>query len=337
MQPDSESPPVHRIAVIGSGVSGLDGRPLRLPLGAGDALRGRRPARRARRHPRGARGVAHAGDRHRLHRAQPAHLPGAAAPVRRARRGHPAVGDVDVDPRRRHGPRVGRRSRPRRAGADRPHPRPRPLPADAHRDPSLPSPRAGAARRAGRRAHAARVPGRRRLHGVLRAALHGAAGRRGVVLRPRRRAGLPGALPVHVPRAPRDARHLRLARVAHGHRRLPGVRRPAGRGAARRAHRLQGHLGRRDRATACRSPTATAGSRRTTAWWSRPTPTRPSRCSPSRRRPSARCCAALPYSRQRGAAAHRHLGAAHGPASAGVLELPPACRQPRPAWWSPTT
>ena len=32
------------------------------------------------------------------------------------------------------------------------------------------------------------------------------------------RAGLPGPLPVHVPRAPRHARHLRLAAVAHGQR-----------------------------------------------------------------------------------------------------------------------
>ena len=43
---------------------------------------------------------------------------------------------------------------------------------------------------------------------------------------PRPRAGLPRALPLLVPRPPRDARHLRLAAVAHGHRRLARVRRP---------------------------------------------------------------------------------------------------------------
>ena len=49
------------------------------------------------------------------------------------------------------------------------------------------------------RHHAARLPRRRRLLGVLPAALHGAAGRGGVVLRPRPGAGLPGALPLRLP------------------------------------------------------------------------------------------------------------------------------------------
>ena len=53
------------------------------------------------------------------------------------------------------------------------------------------------------------------------------ARRRGVVVRPGGRAGLPGALPVHLPRAPRHARRLRLAAVAHRDRRLARVRRSA--------------------------------------------------------------------------------------------------------------
>ena len=85
----------------------------RLAHRARDPLRGRRPARRPRGHPPWSRTRRpRARHRHRLHRAQPAHLPGAAAAVRRARRGDPALGDVDVDPRRRQRPRVGRRARP---------------------------------------------------------------------------------------------------------------------------------------------------------------------------------------------------------------------------------
>ena len=56
-----------------------------------------------------------AGDRHRLHRAQPAHLPDPAAAVRRARRRDPGVRDVAVGARRRDRPGVGRRARPARA------------------------------------------------------------------------------------------------------------------------------------------------------------------------------------------------------------------------------
>ena len=49
-----------------------------------------------------------------------------------------------------------------------------------------------------------------------------------------------------LPPAPRDAADLRLAAVAHRHRRLAGVRREGGRPAPRRAHRHQGDLGARD-------------------------------------------------------------------------------------------
>ena len=50
-------------------------------------------------------------------------------------------------------------------------------------------------------------------------------------------AGVPGALPVPVPRQPRDALGHRLAAVAHGHRRLPHLRRAGGQGPHRRADR----------------------------------------------------------------------------------------------------
>ena len=49
-----------------------------------------------------------------------------------------------------------------------------------------------------------------------------------------------------LPPAPRDAAGLRLAAVAHRHRRLEGVRREGGRPSPRRAHRHQGDLGARD-------------------------------------------------------------------------------------------
>ena len=83
--------------------------------------------------------------------------------------------------------------------------------------------------------------------GVLRPPLHGAPGRRGLVVRPGGGAGLPGALPVHLPRAPRHARRLRQPAVAHRDGRLPGVRRQGGRARCQRGpHRHQGHLGPRD-------------------------------------------------------------------------------------------
>ena len=55
---------------------------------------------------------------------------------------------------------------------------------------------------------------------VLRRALHDPAGRRGVVLPARRRAGLPGALPVRLPRPSRHADGVRLADMAHRRRRF---------------------------------------------------------------------------------------------------------------------
>ena len=65
-----------------------------------------------------------------------------------------------------------------------------------------------------------------RLLAAVPHALHGVAGGLRVVLRPGGGAGVPRALPVPLPGAPRDARRLRLAAVAHGHRRLARVRHP---------------------------------------------------------------------------------------------------------------
>ena len=98
------------------------------------AVRGRRPARRPRPHPRAAhRRRRHGRRRHRLHRAQPPHLPEPAAAVRRAGGGDAGVGHVDE--RALRGLRPGVRGRPR---ARRPvpagvQPRPARLPADARR------------------------------------------------------------------------------------------------------------------------------------------------------------------------------------------------------------
>ena len=75
-----------RIAVIGSGISGLGAAWALLPAPRGHAVRGRRAARRTRQH-RGGRGPRpRRARRHRLHRLQRAELPEPRAAVRRARR-----------------------------------------------------------------------------------------------------------------------------------------------------------------------------------------------------------------------------------------------------------
>ena len=94
-----------------------------------------------------------------------------------------------------------------------PQPGPAGVPADAHRDPALPprGPRGCWRRRRTTRPCASFLDDRG-FSAVLRPALHGARRRRGLVVRPGRRAGLPGALPVRLPRPPRHARRLRVTR-----------------------------------------------------------------------------------------------------------------------------
>ena len=185
-----------RIAVIGSGVAGLTAayvaaRTAHVTLyEADDRLGGHADTHDV------ATALA---DRHRLHRAQRAHLPDAAAALRRARRARRS-------PRRcrcrsattatglEYAGALGLRGLfPTGRNLRRPA-----LPADAGRDPAVPPPGPGAARAAAGRPgpDAARLPRRRRVLGVLPPPLHGAARRRGVVVRPGGRARLPRALPV---------------------------------------------------------------------------------------------------------------------------------------------
>ena len=128
------------------------------------------------------------------------------------------------------------------------------------------------------------------------------------------RARLPGPLPVHVPRAPRDARRLRLAAVAHGHRRVAGVRR---RRVGRRA-RARSALG-----TKVTSVLETAGRRRGHRRQRRGDdvrrgrhrdPPRPGAGDARRADPAAAGrCSGDALLAQHGAAAHRHVAAAARP------------------------
>ena len=110
-----------RIGVIGSGVAGLTAayvasRTAHVTLFEADDRLGGHADTHVVAVPRGR-----PPDRHRLHRAQPAHLPDAAAPLRRARHRHPALRDVAVGLRPGH--RRGVRRRPGcRAGSSRPGP-----------------------------------------------------------------------------------------------------------------------------------------------------------------------------------------------------------------------
>ena len=121
------APQSRRVAVIGSGVAGLTAAHVASASAsvtlyeADDRLGGHAdthlvdaPRPRAARH------------RHRLHRAQRAHLPDAAAALRRARRRDPGVRHVDVGARRRDRPGVGRRARAARGLPDLAQPALRP-------------------------------------------------------------------------------------------------------------------------------------------------------------------------------------------------------------------
>ena len=157
------------------------------------ALRGGAPPRRPRAHPRRRRRRRpRRPDRQRVHRAQPPHVPQPAAPVRRARGGDPADRDEHVGALRRLRARVRGRPRARR----------RLRPAGQRGAPALP-PHAGGGealpprapdgcstrrRRTDATPDPGRLPRRRPLLAVLRAALHGAAGVVRVVVRAPHRA-----------------------------------------------------------------------------------------------------------------------------------------------------
>ena len=179
-----------------------------------------------------------------------------------------------------------------------------------------------------RRHDPARVPRRPRLHRVLRPPLHGARCRGGLVLRPGGRAGLPGSLPVHVPRPPRHARRLRLAEwktVIGGSRayvdrlgallddvrlgtKVTSVLETAARRRGRRRQRPGRHV-RRGRHRRPPRPGAVDARRADAA--------------------AARGAAALPYSAN---PALLHTDESLLPRARGtrVLELPPRRRRPRP-------
>ena len=306
---------------------GPDRRLDRLPHQPRHPLRGRRPPRRARRHPPGADARGRAGDRHRLHRPQPTHLPDAAAPVRGAGHRDPAVGDVALGERRRHRCRVRRCAR-RRAACSPSAPRcarsttgrcwSRSRGSTVGPRPCWPPTRV----RPARRPDAARVPRRRRLHARIRPSLHGAARRRRVVVRPGDLARLPRALPLHLPRAPRDARRLRLARVAHRHRWLGHLRRRDRCGAAGDPPRDQGDLGpraRRRRGDHRRQRRDDRLRRRR----DRHAPGPGARHARVAHRPPARAAVRAPLQQQPGPAPHRRVAAPRRSCCAGLVELPP--------------
>ena len=182
---------------------------------------------------------------------------------------------------------------------------------------------AGAAPRTGRgRPDAARLPRRGTLLGRLRPPLHGAAGRGRLVVRPGHVARLPRALPLHLPRAPRHARRLRLAGVAHRHGRVRDLRRRGRRRHPRRAPRDQGDVGARARPRG-------RGHRRQRRHHDlrrgrhRDPPRARARHAGVAQRPPARGPLGPALQQQPRAAAHRLLAPARGPRRPRVVELPP--------------
>ena len=182
-------------------------------------------------------------------------------------------------------------------------PGPAGVPADAHRDPALPPRRptpAGRATATTRRCATSSTPtaSRRTSPGTSWSPSSPRSGRA-----TRRRAGLPGALPVHLPRPPRHARRLRLARRG---RPWSAARGSTSSGSAPGSSDVRlgtpGHAPSSRPPTASRSSTATAAPRRTTRSSSPPIPDQ-----------------ALAH------AGRADAGAARGAGGAAVL------RQPRPA------
>ena len=142
--------------------------------------------------------------------------------------------------------------------------------------PALPPGRARPARRRVAGPDVGRVPRRAGLLRLLRAPLRHPARRLRLVVRRPRRVVLPGPPPVPVPRPPRHADGDGLADLAHRHRRVGHLRRPARRAPARRAQGEPGDCGDPARRRRRRARTATDDvDDASTASSSPPTPTRP--------------------------------------------------------------
>ena len=335
--------PPARVAVVGSGVAGLTAayvasRTAHVTLfEADDRLGGHADTHRRR---EVARWRPRARHRHRLHRAQPAHLPGAAPAVRRARRRDPAVGDVDVDPRRRHRPRVGRRARS-------PGPVPDLAPTCATRATSRCSPRSrGSTAGPGRIARRPRAP-----TSTLREFLD--EGRFSAYFVRHFMEPLVAAVWSCDPEVALDypARYLFTFLEHHGMlgvfgspqwRTVTGgsqayVAKVAAASCQDGPHRHQGHLGPRD---GRRGRGHRRQRRRSTTYDAVVVATHPGQALAMLAEPTAaqrEVLAAMPYSPQHRAAAHRHLGDAARRRRLGVLELPAACRLTATASPSPTT
>ena len=146
-------------------------------------------------------------------------------------------------------------------------------------------------------------------------------------------AGLPGALPVPVPRPPRDAPGQRARRSGTP---SSADRAPTSSGCAelltdvaRRPCRHRRHPA--SDGVEVRDVDRT-GHATSTASSSRPTPTRRSACSPTRPTTRSRRSEQFGYSAQRDGPAHRQLGPAAAPRRPGLVELPDGVLRPaRPA------
>ena len=128
------------------------------------------------------------------------------------------------------------------------------------------------------RADLRRVPGAGTVPALFHQPLRGSAGGGGVVVPAGRRAELPGAVPVRVPRPPRDALGRQVGRVAHGGGGIAGLRRPD-----RQAADLRPLLASRSGPSggsraAWRSVPATTSPAGSPGWWWPPIRIRPCGC-----------------------------------------------------------